>query len=273
MNRSNFLPTHARIALVTGASGAIGSAIAASLARAYSVYPGSEVVLLGRDEARLKQTTQLIAADSGIPAVRYEIVDLSRKSEIQALTERWQGALHVLVNNAAASPRTRLETPEGIEMQLAVNVLGYFWMTRAFEEILKQSAPARVINVASYWAGDLDMDDLEFRRRSYHNGIAYRQSKQANIMLTTAFAWRLAPYGITVNACHPGDVNSRLSNDLGFGGHETAEQGADTPVWLTTATEVENVTGKYFENRQLSPSRFLADRAAGEKLYQLCLKY
>jgi NAD(P)-dependent dehydrogenase (short-subunit alcohol dehydrogenase family) len=264
--RSNPSP---RIALVSGATGAIGQAIA----RGIAALPGYSVVLVARDEAKARRAVQEIVQATGNEFVRYEVADLSRHAEIQALAARWQGALHVLVNNAATSPRTRQETAEGIEMQFAVNVLGYFWMTRAFEEILKAHTPARVVNVASYWAGDLDFDDLEFKRRSYHNGIAYRQSKQANFLLTTAFAWRLAPFGITVNVCHPGDVNSKLSNDLGFGGYETPSQGAATPLWLATAPEVENVTGKFFEHRSMARQRFLEDRDAAERLYQICSTY
>ena len=85
----------------------------------------------------------------------------------------------MLVNNAAITPRQRQETPEGIELQFATNVLGYFWLTRAFAEQLKAGSPSRVANVASYWAGDLDLDDLEFRKRPYNNDTSYRQSKQA----------------------------------------------------------------------------------------------
>lgn len=100
----------------------------------------------------------------------------------------------MLINNAACTPRTRQETPEGIELQFATNVLGYYWLIDGFTEILKASAPARVINVASYWAGGLDISDLEFKRRSYDNGKAYRQSKQANRMLSAAFAEKLKPF-------------------------------------------------------------------------------
>ena len=153
-----------------------------------------------------------------------------------------------LINNAGTTPRQRLETPEGIEMQFATNVLGYFWMTQAFADVLKRSAPARIVNVASYWAGDLDLADLEFKRRRYDNGIAYRQSKQANRMLTVAFAERLQGDAVTVNVCHPGDVNSKLSNDLGFGGHESPDTGARTPVWLATGQEGGEQTGRYFEH-------------------------
>ena len=174
------------------------------------------------NEAKAEQAVAEIQRATGNPHVRYELVDVSRHASVEALVKRWRGPLHVLINNAAASPRQRQETPEGIEVQFATNVLGYFWLTQLFSEHLKASAPARVINVASYWAGDLDLTDLEFKRRRYTNGAAYRQSKQADRMLTVAFAARLKPYGVTVNACHPGDVNSRLSNDLGFGGSDLA---------------------------------------------------
>jgi retinol dehydrogenase-13 len=130
-----------------------------------------------------------------------------------------------------------------------------------------------VVNVASYWAGDLDIDDLEFERRPYRNGTAYRQSKQADRMLTTAFAERLESDGIIVNACHPGDVNSTLSNNLGFGGSETPEQGAATPVWLATAPTGGEKTGKYFAKKREQHDRFTDDEEAVEALYQACLEY
>ncbi len=256
------------IAMVTGATGAIGQAIARQLAE-----KGLHVTLIARNEAKARQTADRIIHQTGNPHVRVELVDLSRQAEILALARRWEGPLHVLVNNAATAPRTRQETPEGIEMQFAVNVLSYLGMTLAFAGILKQSAPARVVNVASYWAGDLDLSDLEFKRRPYRNGTAYRQSKQANRMLTVALAERFQNDGITVNACHPGDVNSTLSNSLGFGGSQSPDEGARTPVWLATGPIGGQVTGKYFEHLRQTPCRFAADREAIEALYQVCLGY
>jgi len=130
-----------------------------------------------------------------------------------------------------------------------------------------------VINVVSYWAGDLDINDLEFERRRYNNGTAYRQSKQANRMLTVAFAARLQPFGVTVNACHPGDVNSTLSNDLGFGGHESPDEGARTPVWLATSPTGGQETGKYFEHMRETRCSYAANRTAIEELYAACQQY
>ena len=133
--------------------------------------------------------------------------------------------------------------------------------------------PSRVVNVASYWAGDLELDDLEFRRRPYDNNIAYRQSKQANRMLTVAFAKRYAEHKIAVNACHPGDVNSRLSKNLGFGGHESPQDGAQTPAWLATGPTGQQETGKYFEHMHLKACQFGEDTVAVNALYEACVAY
>jgi len=258
-----------RVAIVTGATGAIGKAIAKGIAGNLEY----EVVLACRDEDKAKRTVRDIVQSTSNTKVRYELVDVSRKASIQALAERWHGMLHVLVNNAAVTPRRRQETPEGIELQFATNVLGYFWMIQAFSEILKRSAPSRVVNVASYWAGDLDLDDLEFRRRRYNNGEAYRQSKQADRMLTVAFAEHLRAHGVSVNACHPGDVKSMLSNNLGFGGYATPEEGARTPVWLGLESVGQQKSGKYFEGMKEVQCPFGADRKAVSELYATCLRF
>jgi len=257
------------VAAVTGATGAIGKAIAGQLAGTR----GYEVVLLCRNEEKARRAVREVTERTGNGRVRYELVDVSSRSSVRDLARRWQWPLHVLVNNAAVTPRRREETQEGIELQFATNVLGYFWMIQAFAEHLKRSAPARVVNVASYWAGDLDPEDLEFRRRRYDNHEAYRQSKQANRMLTVAFGQRLKPFGISVNACHPGDVNSTLSNNLGFGGSQPPDEGARTPVWLAVDTVGQRETGKYFEHMRRVRCPFGEDRTAVEALYERCLEY
>ena len=191
------------VAIVTGANGVIGKAIVAGIAEY-----GFEVVMVCRDEKRAERALDEVRRARGRSDVRVELADLSRRESVFALAARWQGRLDVLVNNAAIAPRSRTETPEGIELQFATNVLGYVWMMRAFEAALRRSAPARVVNVASYWAGDLDLSDLQFHKRAYDNDQAYRQSKQANRMLTVAFAQEWRDVGITVTSCHPGDANT-----------------------------------------------------------------
>jgi NAD(P)-dependent dehydrogenase (short-subunit alcohol dehydrogenase family) len=257
-----------KTAIVTGAYGAIGKAIARNLAE-----KGISVILVGRDEAKLAATTEDIIRKTGSKEVRFRAVDLSRKKQIEALAAEWEGPLDILINNACTAPRQRTETPEGIEMQFAANVLGYHWMIRSFSPFIKGREDARIVNVASYWAGGLDLSDPEFRKRRYDNDAAYRQSKQADRMLAVAWAERLLPSGITVNSCHPGDVNSKLSNSLGFGGHETPDQGAATPVYVATSPQIKNVTGKYFADRREELCQFSGDRKGIENLFDICDEY
>jgi len=257
--------TSNKTAIITGAYGAIGKAIATKIAS-----EGFHTVLIGRDEMKLRSAKKEIEDNTGNKNVLFECVDLSRKQSIMHLASRWNGALDILINNAATSSRRRTETPENIEMQLATNVLGYFWMTEHFMKFMKDLDDARIVNVASYWAGGLDLNDLEFKKREYDNDAAYRQSKQANRMLTVAFAQKLKQSGITVNACHPGDVNSKLSNDLGFGGHESPDQGAATPVWVAIDPSLRDVTGNYFENMSETSCQFSKDSASIEGLYRIC---
>ena len=92
-------------------------------------------------------------------------------------------------------------------------------------------------------------------------------------MLTVAYAERLQPYGVTVNVCHPGEVVSRLSNNLGFGGNLTPVEGAKTPVWLAVSRKGEQVTGKFFDRQREVQCKFAGDRKAIEELYAACLRF
>ena len=257
-----------KVAAVTGATGAIGKAIALQLAEL-----GFQVYLFARNESKALESANLIRAQTGNLDVKVSLVDISRKDSIIDLSREWQGPLHVLINNAASSPPQRQVTPEGIELQFATNVLGYFWMTVNFSDILAKSSPARVVNVASYWAGNLDLYDLEFTKRTYHNHDAYRQSKQANRMLTPIFSQIYQNKGITVNACHPGDVNSALSNSLGFGGSQSPDEGAKTPVWLATSQNVIDISGKYFENCREVKCSFGENLGLARELFEICETY
>jgi NAD(P)-dependent dehydrogenase (short-subunit alcohol dehydrogenase family) len=255
--------------VVTGATGAIGRGIVLGLARR----PNVEIIAVGRDPGRLQALLRVVEQTMPLCRIRGEIVDVASRRSIIDFGRSFNGTVDVLINNAAVAPRSREVTEEGIERMFATNVLGYLWMTQALLGALRKCAQGRVVNVASAWAGDLDLTDLEFTRRPYDNGTAYRQSKQANRMLTVAWAERLASDGITVNACHPGDVDSKLSNDLGFGGSSTPEQGAKTPLWLATSKDVEGVTGKYFEQQRVARCRFASDQAAIAELARRCDAY
>ena len=254
-------------AIVTGAYGAIGKEIAKGLvAHNYNLY------LVGRDKEslhELKREFRLINSETN---VQIFCVDLSNKIGIFNFAKSVHHSIDVLINNAATAPVNRIESEEGIEMQWATNVLGYYWMITAFKNHLLDSQNPRVVNVASYWAGGLDLDDPEFKFRTYNNDLAYRQSKQADRMLTYGLADEYK-HKISINSCHPGDANSKLSNDLGFGGSETAKRAAYTPLILaTTGLGVEN-SGKYFEHGKLSSCRFKGQKSEIKKLLELCQHY
>jgi NAD(P)-dependent dehydrogenase (short-subunit alcohol dehydrogenase family) len=257
------------VALITGATGVIGHAIS----RALAATPNHAIVLLARDEGRAKTAVDAIRRETGNNDVRFVIADVCLRQSIQTLADSWSGPLHVLVNDAGVAPRRRETTADGIELTFATNVLGYLWMAQAFAPHLQRCAPARIVNVASYWAGDLDIDDLEFQRRPFDNHSAYRQSKQANRMLTAALADSMAKRGITINACHPGDPSSVLSRNLGFSGSQTPEDAALTPVRLARGEIGADTTGAYFEHDREVRCGFARNRERVDQLYKICLGY
>ena len=188
------------------------------------------------------------------------------------MARRIKEPVDILVNNVAAAPVKKLTNRYGIEIQWATNVLSYYWMICAFESHLLQADSPRIVNVASYWAGGLNLDDPEFERRAYNNDTAYRQSKQADRMMTYGFAEKFSGK-ISVNTCHPGDANSKLSNDLGFGGSESAVQAAKTPVYLALSPEVSGISGAYFVNRKISSCQFQSKKYEIARLMQICGNY
>lgn len=267
-----------RTCVVTGANSGIGKETARALARR-----GDRVILACRDPHRGEAARREIAETTGNSAVELGIVDLGRQASVREFARGFlasHGELHVLVNNAGLWASRRRETPEGIEETWAVNVLGYFLLTDLLLGRLWESAPARIVNVASQLAGDLDLEDVEFRRRSYSGVSAYSQSKQADRMLTWALARRLEGTGVTANAMHPGGVNTPLfakgGGLLGMAASvyakvsaKTPEQGADTVAWLASDPEVEGESGEFWIDRRQVRCRF-RDPAAEERLWTLC---
>jgi len=267
-----------RTCLVTGANSGIGRETARGLAR-----HGHRVVLACRDPQRGEAARRDIAATTGNPAVELMIVDLARPGSIRDFARAFLEShreLHVLVNNAGIWATRRRESPDGIEQTWATNVLAYFLLTELLLDRLRESAPARIVNVASQLARDLDLEDVEFRRRSYSGMSAYAQSKQADRMLTWALARRLEGTAVTANAMHPGGVDTPLFSKggglLGMAASayskmtgKTPEEGADTVVWLATSSEVEGRSGAFWIDRRPVPCRF-HDPAAEERLWALC---
>lgn len=267
-----------KVCVITGASSGIGRATAFGVARL-----GATVVLVCRNRERAEATRAAIMEATGNARVEVALADLSAQAEIRRLAHELLGRypqIHVLINNAGVLNRSRSTTVDGIETVFAVNHLAYFLLTQLLLERLAASAPARIINVASgahNW-GPLDVDDLQNERR-YRSLRVYGQSKLCNILFTRALARRLVGAGVTVNAMHPGGVATGLGGNNGWWAKLiatalkpfvlTAEQGADTVVYLATAPEIEGVSGKYFvKRREAQPSPAALDDETAKRLWQ-----
>ena len=155
---------------------------------------------------------------------------------------------------------SRTLTADGYEMMFAVNHLAPFLLTHLLLDLLKRSAPSRVVTVASvaHMRARLDLDNLQGEKRFTAYG-AYALSKLGNVLFTYELAERLRGSGVSAVCLHPGSVGTKLLRE-GFGGMSgvPVKQGADTPVFLASAGEVEGVTGRYFVRRKEEQPALLA---------------
>ena len=254
------LDLHGRQALVTGAAGGIGVETARALAAA-----GAGVIIAARDEAAGERVAGDIQATTGNADIRFAQLDLMDCRSVDRLAAGISGPLHLLVNNAGvmAVPERRL-SPEGHEMQFATNHLGHFRLTLALLPALRAAQGARVVAVSSraHLNSPVVFDDVDFERRSYDPGLAYAQSKTANVLFAVGATRRWSGDGIYVNALHPGAIaDSNLSRHYDPGVLETLRtsgrytfktlaQGAATSIYVATAPELDGVGGRYFENCQ-----------------------
>ncbi|RZL30934.1 MAG: SDR family NAD(P)-dependent oxidoreductase, partial [Pedobacter sp.] len=193
--------------------------------------------------------------------------------------------LHILINNAGLIISEKSLTKDGIESTFAINHLGYFLLTNLLLDLMKSSAPARIVNVASdaHKMGHIDFDDLNYENKKYSTMKAYGSSKLANILFTKELAKRLQGTNITVNCVHPGAVNSNFgSNTKGIMGivskiikpfFISAEKGAETQIYLATSPELEGVTGEYFVKKKIEqPNSEARDENIAKRLWEVSEK-
>lgn len=253
-------------AMVTGANGVFGRHICAGL-----VKRGFEVVAVVRDEAKGVALASMVG-----PSCSFMVADMSSGPSISALASSFgpDRPLHALVNNAAITPKAREESAEGVELQWAVNVLGYHRMVKSFLPQLRLAEDgARVVFVASFYAGGLNLADPEFKAAPYSPDAAYRASKQANRMLAAAWSGSEEGAGLFFASCHPGVATSNVSRGLGFDldrSEEAAVAGAQTPLFLATAPAESLECGGYYADSRLSRCEFCGDTAGCKELFQLC---
>jgi NAD(P)-dependent dehydrogenase (short-subunit alcohol dehydrogenase family) len=270
-----------RTILVTGATDGIGKATATALSA-----EGAKVVILARNEAKARAAALAIRAASAPDAVvDFIAADLSSQQEVRRAAAEYKSRydrLDVLVNNAGVLSPERHQTRDGLEETFAVNHLGYFLLVQELLDILKASAPARIVNVSSesHRHAKMAWGDLQFASHRYEPWRAYGQSKLANILFTYELARRLEGSGVTANALHPGVVGTGFGQT--YGGPTallvrlarpflaTPAEGARTSIYLASSPEVEGVTGRYFvKSRAVGSSELSYCKVSQKKLWSI----
>ena len=241
-------PLSQQTILITGATDGLGRHLAEHLARS-----GARLLLHGRDAGRGAQTVRAIRAATGNTRLEFVRADFASLAEVRAMAAGLAGLprLDALVNNAGIGSGGRVAPRElsldGIELRFAVNYLAPFVLTRALLDLLRRSAPARIVNVSSAGQQALDFDDLMLER-GYTGWRAYCQSKLAQILFTFDLAEELRGTGVTVNCLHPSSLMPTKMVMQSYGhALSTIEQGVEATARLVADPALDAVTGRYFD--------------------------
>jgi len=268
-----------KLGLITGATSGIGKATAIELAAS-----NYALILLCRDEKKGEAVVQEITNRSGNPDVGLLIADLSSQDSIRTAAETFlktHSSLQLLINNAGIAVMKRELSKDGIEMTFAVNHLAYFLLTNLLLDALNSGAPSRIINVASegHRNGKFDVDNLQSEKKFSGFG-AYCITKLCNLLFTYELARRLGGTPVTVNAMHPGFLNTAIFREakgfLKFLVRLTArgpQVGAKAIAYLAQSEELEGVTGKYFNGKRIANSSAQSrDPQAAKQLWEISEK-
>jgi NAD(P)-dependent dehydrogenase (short-subunit alcohol dehydrogenase family) len=290
-------------AIVTGGSSGIGIETARALAGS-----GAEVTLAVRDTTAGERTATDITATTGSKVIHVGRLDLADQASVATFVANWNGPLDLLINNAGVMLPDLQRTQEGWEMQFATNHLGHFALALGLHDALAAAGDARIVSVSSvgHRRSPVVFDDINFTSRPYDPGLAYGQSKTANVLFAVEATRRWIGDGITANAVHPGTIattnlNGRLGPDVvahlrasapyaeTFDAsklkYKTTEQGAATSVFAASSPRLDGIGGRYFEDcnqaRVLDPdapdatssgvAAYALDPANANRLWELSL--
>lgn len=256
------------VALVTGSTSGLGRKVALRLAAS-----GAHVIVHGRDSERGEALVKEIEKQ-GIGSARFYRADFARLADVRKLAEAIQRdyrRLDLLVNNAGIAlfgSGERQLSEDGYELHFQVNYLSHFLLTDLLLPMLKESAPARIVNVASGAQAPIDFNDPHIEN-NYSSGRAYGQSKLAQITFSMTLAERIEGTGVTTYSLHPATyMDTRMVRQAGIQPRATVDEGADAVMQLITQENLEN--GAYFN--RLAPAKAHAqayDKEARERLWAL----
>src|SRR3989442_4148576 len=229
---------------------------------------GATCVMVARNQQKGETAMSEITKQTGNDSIELLLPDLSSLQSVLELSQQFQAKypkLHVLINNAGLFNQRRHVTPDGYEATFAINYLAPFLLTNLLLPELKSSEPSRIVNVSSvgHYNGHIDFDDLDMEK-TYGGWKAYQQSKLALVLFTRELAKKLQGTSVTVNSVHPGTVATNIwSRPMGPLGFIMAvpklfmtspNKGAETVVYLASSSEVENMTGEYWDKLKVKKS-------------------
>ncbi|KAM7005577.1 retinol dehydrogenase 11 [Tautogolabrus adspersus] len=271
-----------KTAIVTGANTGIGKFIALDFARR-----GARVILACRSEARGTAALKEIRQKSGNSEVHLRLVDLSSMDSVRKFAKRIleeEKALHILVNNAGVSGLPKQISKEGLDMTFATNHLGPFLLTNLLLDLLKSSAPSRIVTLSSvnHLKGTVDFSHFHGENLTYMMDTVYNHTKLHNVICTNELARRLKGTDVTANSVHPGVVMTEVMrhypfiiqfifNIIGFFFLKSPREGAVSSIYCAVAEETEGITGKYFDSdcSIVLPSPLARDAALGVKDFEI----
>jgi NAD(P)-dependent dehydrogenase (short-subunit alcohol dehydrogenase family) len=266
-------PLDEQTILITGATDGLGRALATELAAA-----GATLLIHGRDDARGQQTIDDIAASTGSRRLHWLRADFASLDQVRGLADRVAAEhpqLGTLVNNAGIGFTTngadrREESSDGHELRFGVNYLAGYLLTRRLLPRLLDSAPARIVNVASLGQAPVDFDDVMLRNR-YDGFLAYRQSKLAQIMFTFDLADELDARTVTANCLHPATfMPTKIVLDAGGAPASSLEDGVRATLRLITDPGLDGVTGRFFNGTaEAEPNPQARDTEARHRLREM----
>ncbi len=268
-----------KICLVTGGNSGIGKSVALGLAKM-----GATVVVVSRNKEKGQTAVTDIIEKSGNKNVELIQADMSSQNSIHQLVNEFRARhekLHLLINNAGVYLTKRSETEDGLESTFAVNHLGPFLLTSLLVDILKASAPSRIVNVTSdaHKGARINFEDLQGEKK-FSGWQAYGQSKLAMILYTHGLSKKLEGTGVTVNSAHPGVVRTNFAKNNGglvmlgfrFLGmfFISPESAAKRILYVATSPDLEGVTGKYFTKmHEVKSSQESYDDDSARRLWQI----
>ncbi|KAK3094164.1 hypothetical protein FSP39_024873 [Pinctada imbricata] len=245
--------------IVTGSNTGIGKETVRDLAKR-----GARIIMACRDMKRTEPAAEELRTDTGNKNIVVRKLDLASLKSVRSFAEeilKTESRIDILINNAGVMYCPYSKTADGFEMQFGTNHLGPFLLTNLLLDRIKDSAPARIVNVSSIGhslANPLDLENLN-SEKGYDPYEAYHRSKLLNILFTRELSRRLKGSGVTANSLHPGFVNTDLPRHFNkflnfvmqpfmWLSLKDSRAGAQTSIYCAVAEELVGVSGKYFSD-------------------------